>query len=488
MTTAVPAADATRTYEGIPGVGDIVSEKFEVEKVIGAGGMGVVVAARHLTLGERVAIKFLLPKASRDKESIARFMREARATARIKNEHVVRVTDAGLLASGAPYILMEYLEGQDLAHLVHDGGPLSADLAVDYVLQACEALAEAHSIGIVHRDLKPSNLFASVRSDGTTCIKVLDFGISKALPSMTGTHDPNLTDTQAIFGSPAYMSPEQVRSSKRVDRRTDIWALGVILYELLTGDSPFVGEEVSGLIASIIADEPKPITRQDLSPRLVAVVLRCLEKDVSRRIQSIAELATALVPHSSPGSQPSVERIQRFSNSKAPPSAPSVPSEPVSGPLKSSLSFAETERSWGTQGLPIGRRAASRARNVTLVGAAFAVILAVSIGYAIRPAGPPAQGSPALEAPSAATLAASPGATIPVAMATAPPASSAPTASAVLSAPASSVAIAPPVALPAPPREDPRPRPPAPVRALDAATGPAPAVTSSASRFDTDRK
>ena len=155
------------------------------------------------------------------------------------------------------------------------------------------------------------------------------------------------------------------------------------------------------------------------------------------------------------------------------------------GPLKSSLSFAETERSWGTQGLPLGRRAASRARNVMLVGAAFAVILAVSIGYAIRPAGPPAQGLPVLDAPSAATLAASPGATIPVAMATAPPAS---TASAMPSAPASSVAIAPPVALPVLPREDPRPRPPGPVRALDAAAGPAPAATSSTSRFDTDRK
>ena len=225
--------------------GDVLAGKYRVERVIGAGGMGVVVQATHLELDERVAMKFLLPHAIENAEAATRFVREARAAVKIKSEHVARVTDVGRLENGAPYIVMEFLQGSDLAAVLQNG-PLSIEDAVDFVLQASDAMAEAHAANIVHRDLKPSNLFMSLRSDGTPLIKVLDFGISKV--NVPDTSDAGLTRTTAIMGSPFYMSPEQMRSSKDVDHRTDIWALGVILYELLTGTQPFNGETLPQLV------------------------------------------------------------------------------------------------------------------------------------------------------------------------------------------------------------------------------------------------
>src|SRR5512146_2483854 len=202
--------------------GDVLAGKYRIDKILGAGGMGVVVAAHHLHLDEKVAIKFLLFEALKNAEVVARFAREARAAVKIKSEHVARVSDVGTLENGSPYMVMEYLEGDDLSHLLAARGRFAVGEAIDFVLQACEAIAEAHVLGIVHRDLKPANLFCIRRADGRLSVKVLDFGISKmntvgagGAASSTGGRDQSMTRTSAIMGSPLYMSPEQLQSSKK---------------------------------------------------------------------------------------------------------------------------------------------------------------------------------------------------------------------------------------------------------------------------------
>jgi eukaryotic-like serine/threonine-protein kinase len=329
--------------KGFPRIGDVVAGKYEVERILGVGGMGIVVAARHKQLDELVAIKLLHPDSAMDGEAVARLLREARATISIKSEHVVRVHDVGTLDSGSPYILMEYLTGVDLGELVRTNGYLTITDAVDYVLQAGEAIAEAHARGIVHRDLKPSNLFLSRRPDGSALVKVLDFGISKALITEEAggaAAQISLTATKAVFGSPMYMSPEQVRSAKRVDERTDIWALGVILHELLTGASPFSGETMPGVLASISADQPEPLRRRrpDAPVEMETIIACALIKDPNERTQSVLALGRMLEPFASPDGKLSIERIQRLSMpggvskrslpqrfSSAPPSNPSAP-------------------------------------------------------------------------------------------------------------------------------------------------------------------
>jgi serine/threonine-protein kinase len=278
--------------------GDVIAGKYRVESMVAIGGMGVVVSATHLALGQIVAIKVLLPlEASEDSTAaIPRFLREARAAAGLKSEHVVRIFDVDTLPSGLPYMVMELLSGQDLRRVIKLGGPLPIEQAVDFVLQAADAIGEAHSAGIVHRDLKPSNLFLTQRTDGRPWVKVLDFGISKA------SHDPltdtALTVTRAMIGSPMYMSPEQVRDAKSVDGRSDIWSLGVILHELLSGKPAFRGESLPAICAAIAADQPESLgaARPDLPPEFLLVAARCLQKDPGRRHQSVDELCAALQP------------------------------------------------------------------------------------------------------------------------------------------------------------------------------------------------
>ncbi len=293
--------------------GQILLGKYRIERVLGVGGMGVVVAATHVTLEERVAIKFLLPEALKNHEAVARFLREARAAVRIKSEHVARVTDVGTLETGAPYMIMEYLDGGDLGALAKTRGALPFDTAVEYVLQACEALAEAHGMGIVHRDLKPSNLFVVTRADGTPSVKVLDFGISKVTGMAASGADLGMTKTTTIMGSPLYMSPEQMASSKDVDARTDIWALGAILFELLTGRVPFQADTITQLCAMILQQRAEPLRnfRPDAPEGLQMVIQRCLEKDRNLRYANVAELANALAPFAPRRARLSVERVSR---------------------------------------------------------------------------------------------------------------------------------------------------------------------------------
>src|SRR5262249_47422016 len=273
-------------HPGIIPIGAVLVGRYRVERVLGQGGMGVVVKAMHLQLNQPVAMKFLLPEVLGNQQVVQRFLREAQAAVRLKSEHVARVIDVGSLESGAPYMVLEYLEGSDLSNFPRS--QLSVGGVVDLVLQACEALAEAHSLGIVHRDIKPANFFITRGPDGSPLLKVLDFGISKA-PSAQG----NLTATQSVMGTPAYMSPEQMRSSRDVDHRTDIWALGVVLYELLQGMPPYGGDTFSSMVLKVV-NEPLPRLTTRLPGDLEAIIYRCLEKDPARRFQNTAELAQAL--------------------------------------------------------------------------------------------------------------------------------------------------------------------------------------------------
>ena len=270
--------------------------KYVIDRVIGSGGMGVVVAARHLQLGERVALKFLLT--STDESFVARFLREAQLAVRIKSEHVARVLDVATLDDGSPYMVMELLEGSDLDQLLRAEGIPPIDVALDYVLQACEAVAEAHALGIVHRDLKPANLFLTRRSDGAPLVKVLDFGISKVVGLFRGPLDRSLTRADDMLGSPQYMAPEQVRDPRNVDARCDVFSLGSILYKLLTGRPAFEGGNAATVLAMVLSEPPTPLRehRPDIPPALESLVLGCLEKDPAARVPSVEVLARGLVP------------------------------------------------------------------------------------------------------------------------------------------------------------------------------------------------
>jgi serine/threonine-protein kinase len=272
--------------------------------------MGIVVAARDESCNRSVAIKLVRDDAVGATEVVERFLREARAAGKLKSEHVAKVLEVGKLESGAPYMVMELLEGSDLGQALGSSGPMSVGEACGLVLQACEAVAEAHGAGIVHRDLKPQNLFLATGPDGVQRIKVLDFGVSKALGLSSGEF--SLTRTRAMVGSPLYMAPEQMRSSRDVDARVDVWALGVVLFELLTQRWPFEAETMPELCLKVVSEPPTPMTlfRSDLPPELLAVVDRCLEKEPQKRFADAAELASALAPFASGDGRELAERAQ----------------------------------------------------------------------------------------------------------------------------------------------------------------------------------
>jgi serine/threonine protein kinase len=315
--------------------------KYRLERILAEGGMGVVVAATHLQLNQPIAIKFMSPLFVENEMGVSRFLLEARAAAHIHSEHVVRVLDVEMLPGGTPYIVMEYLHGEDLSRMLERRGRVSVPEAVDYVLQACEAIAEAHVAGIVHRDLKPGNLFCCTRPDGAPLIKVLDFGVSKLLPRADAELRANAsTGPHVVMGTPLYSSPEQLRAAANVDARADIWALGVILYELVAGRPPFDADSFMQVCAKVayVPCPPLQELRPDAPPELCAVVARCLAKDPGERFPTVADFAKALAPLAPRGSLLSIERAENIIRGDARargvdrtlPSAPASPKPSVS--------------------------------------------------------------------------------------------------------------------------------------------------------------
>jgi len=393
-------------------VGDVLSGKYRIERELGAGGMGVVVEATQLRLERRVAIKVLSVV---DDAARARLMREARAAAQIRGEHVARVLEVEE-HEGMPYVVMELLEGSDLGETLAVEGALGVTEAVDAVLEACTAVAEAHLLGIIHRDLKPSNLFRARKPDGSTSIKVLDFGISKR----DEPDAPVLTHSHTGLGTPLYMAPEQIRDARNADARADIWSLGVVLYELVADARPFDGASVTAVSARILEDEPVPLAARcpAAPPELAAVVVRCLAKDRDERYCDVAELAQALSPFASDAGKSAARSVTRLLAGSG---------DTVRQPLGSgaaSSGTSATASAWA-------RASSKGARRAGGVVAAVAIALGLVAWLALRErseAPTPADTAPAVEAPPSA-------ARLPVVSTSAPSASASATASASASSP-----------------------------------------------------
>lgn len=413
--------------------GDILDGKYRVDRILGAGGMGVVVAATHVQLNTKVALKFLLAEVLNEPTVVERFVREARAAVQIQSEHVARVTDVSTLPSGSPYMVMEFLEGQDLAQYMAQQGALPVQQTVGFLLQACEAVAEAHALGIVHRDLKPANLFLTQRHRREPIVKVLDFGISKSKDSGA----LNLTNTAAMMGSPYYMSPEQMKSSRDVDSRSDIWAIGVILFELVTGQVPFQGNTITEVVVSVTTGKIPNIRdlRPDVPAGLADVVGHCLERDPDRRYADIGALAKALVPFGPPRGDISAERIARILGAVAS-GFPACPSAVPSNIAVLAAPRAQaTAAAWGNTSDP--SRTAHRGTLVALL-----VVVALLAGTVViwritsTEKVPTAAGTAPVEA------------TAPVAIATVPPTLPSVSAAVIVLAATTTSASAEPVPLP----------------------------------------
>ncbi|HEX3769797.1 MAG TPA: serine/threonine-protein kinase [Polyangiaceae bacterium] len=435
-------------------VGDVIDGKYRVERELGQGGVGIVVQARHLELHQPVAIKVLLLRD--DPEQVSRFMHEARAAVRLRDEHVAKVSDVGRLPDGTPYMVMEFLEGENLSSVI-ERGPLSIEDGAGFVLQACEGIAEAHSLGIVHRDLKPANLFLTRTARGRPLVKVLDFGIAKRGASGDEGNDTRLTGAMTVMGSPPYMPPEQVRASRDVDFRSDIWSLGVTLYELVSGGLPFSAETVQDVCARVLTQPPTPLEHwlPAVPEDMRLLVLRCLEKDPAKRFQDIAQLASALEAFV-PMSARSAERI-RETLMTPPPSGwqppgplptPVPPPGPPAPPVMA-IPIVSTQTAFGpTASTPPRRKRFAMMGLAAGLGIAIAggVVLLARSGGSESSAAPAASGAGATS--EATTTAAAPRAASALAAETAPPlASLAPVPTAAPSTPPS-----PPSAAAAPPR------------------------------------
>jgi serine/threonine protein kinase len=366
--------------------GDVIDGKYLVGECIAWGGMGIVTDATHMHLQKAVALKCVRPELLEDEEMVARFLNEARIAANLRNEHVARVLDFGKTEAGIPYLVMERLEGMSLAALVMQRGALPVPEAVDYLLQACEALAEAHAQGIVHRDIKPENLFLTQGVDGTPILKVLDFGISKQLSPDIGRM---LTNPSSSMGSPCYMSPEQMRNARLVDTRTDIWAMGAVLFDLLAAQPPFDGDSFPEICAHVLCDLPQSLKelRPDLPRGLEEVVLCCLEKDRDKRFADVAEFARALAKYASPDGRASVPSIEHVrSNSEPPHSAERR--RPIAD---SSISFAPTlleqSTSWSEARMPPDDAADARITHIPGERPRWAWLLSIVVVFAGAGAG-----------------------------------------------------------------------------------------------------
>jgi eukaryotic-like serine/threonine-protein kinase len=445
--------------------GTLLLGKYRIDGQIGTGGMGHVVRASHLYLHQPVAIKLLLPEMTASHSTVQRFLREAQATVKLRSEHSARVMDVGTTDEGVPFMVMEFLDGNDLNQILRHHGPQQPAIVVDLLLQACEGIAEAHALGIVHRDIKPSNFFITRRPDGSMLLKILDFGISK-----TPIGYEELTGTQTVIGTPSYMAPEQMKSGRDADPRSDIWSLGVVMYQLLSGRLPFSGESYAELVLKVGLEPPAPIP-VPLPAGLGDVIMRCLEKDPGQRYQHVGELARMLAPYAtdpitaSQSAARTLRTLQQRSSLQGMHGSPLTAGGGLATPIP--ISPAQlTPRSWPpSQGTSVSRGAGQvtyqtrSARARLIAGVASLCVAAGGGGYAISqlsrgsdgPREPhvlmPPRSEPAAAAPasgSAATAPADPAApptappTAPPAAAPAPapsPAAAAPTAAGMPTAP-----------------------------------------------------
>ena len=297
-------------YEPPLVIGEVIDGRYLIEERLGEGGMASIYRATHLQLDQPVAIKVASESLLSMPGIVERFLQEARAATRLKTPHVARVHDVGKLTSGAPYMVMELLEGRDLDAVLREDFPLPVTQAVDYVLQACEALAEVHGRGMGHRDVKPGNLFVVRGADGRPWVKLIDFGIARAVSPVAD--DSRLTQPHLVMGSPRYMAPEQIEAAFSVDERADIYSLGVVLYELLTGQTPFEGETLLDFLYAATKAERVPPSRlnADVPRGLDTVVLECIEAQAANRFANVAELASALVPFGDARAHGRAENVQ----------------------------------------------------------------------------------------------------------------------------------------------------------------------------------
>jgi serine/threonine protein kinase len=381
--------------------------KYRIARLLGVGGMGAVVEARHLQLGEPVAIKFLLPRTVGRAHRSARFLREARAASRLKSAHVARVFDVDERADGTPYIVMEYLTGETLAARLAREEPTPVAQLVDELLEAGEAIAEAHSLGIVHRDLKPANLFLARGAGNVLAVKVLDFGILKHLGDAAAADDA--TTGEAPIGSPPYMSPEQLTRASEVDHRTDIWSLGVCLYEGLTGSSPFAGSSFMQTCTQVLQSRPLPVSevRADVTSELSAVVARCLMKDPAARFASVAELARALVPFGTERARRSLSVIDAIAAPRSEPLPGGEPRPRESPSIDTGTLTAATE----SMGRSLANKLPYSNRTSLVVGSALAALVGIGVWLWSRRdgsgAGPDMRAVPSASLPSASRATAS---------------------------------------------------------------------------------
>jgi serine/threonine-protein kinase len=364
------------------GPGETLAGKYRIERELGTGGMGRVVAAKHLVLDQMVALKFIRTGVLEGSEAVRRFLREARAAARLKSEHIARVLDVATLDTGEPYMVMEYLEGVDLHTVLKQRGALTVEEASEYVIQACVALAEAHAAGIVHRDIKPANLFLTRGPAGVPCLKVLDFGVSK--PGHLDSVDVEVTTATSMLGSPRFMSPEQMMCSRDVDRRADIWSLGVLLYVLASGKLPFDADTLGGLFNKVMHEPLRPISqvRVGLPPVFQAVVARCLEKEPARRFQDVRELAHALAPFGPPRARALLERIALYVQAPERAELAAVYSDPALAPRaaeRPSAAPSGTAAPWATSSRTAKRTASSRLVAGVWLTALAILLLAVTV-------------------------------------------------------------------------------------------------------------
>jgi serine/threonine-protein kinase len=366
--------------------GTILLGKYRVERLIGQGGMAAVYLAHHELLQQDVAIKVLLPEVAVRPEMAARFVNEARAAVRLRDEHIAMVMDVGRLEDESAYIVLEYLEGHDLEETLESGGPLPWQHVVDYVLQALEAVAQAHSLGIVHRDLKPANLFLAKRHNGGTIVKVLDFGISKIT---NASSDMSVTSTKTMLGSPAFMSPEQLRSAKKVDLRTDIWAVGVIMYHLLTGAFPYEAESVGELFAAVLEQEPRAIraSRADVPEKIEAAYRRCLSRNVDERFQNVADLAAALEPIASADAKMSIARIRKtlsvIASSSSTPMRAKTPSLAEVAPTLAVGTSTTTSRASWSESVATPKKSGGVPRGALIGGGVAVLALIGVVGFVV---------------------------------------------------------------------------------------------------------